>query len=117
MSEKIKVAMICSFSNPMVRKHYSTKVNPLLRYILAKKGQSTNENIDSAVWNTNAIREFEKIKEVELHVITPVRYLSEKEVEFTINGIHYHFFREENSGLFSQIYYQLFTKHKSLFPG
>ena len=109
--------MICSFSNPMVRKHYSTKVNPLLRYILAKKGQSTNENIDSAVWNTNAIREFEKMKEVELHVITPVRYLSEKEVEFTINGIHYHFFREENSGLFSQIYYQFFTKHKSLFPG
>ena len=108
--------MICSFSNPMVRKHYSTKVNPLLRYILAKKGQSTNENIDSAIWNTNSIREFEKIEEVELHVITPVRYLSEKEVKFKVNGIHYHFFREENSGLIKQIYYQLVTKHKSLFP-
>ncbi|QFG53741.1 glycosyltransferase [Chryseobacterium sp.] len=117
MAEKIKVAMICSFSNPMVRKHYKTKVNPVLRYILNKKGQSTNENVDSAVWNTNAIREFEKIEEVELHVITPVRYLSEKEVQFTINGVHYHFFRDENSGLFSQIYYQVFSKHKSLFPG
>lgn len=117
MAEKIKVAMICSFSNPMVRKNYKTKVNPVLRYILNKKGQSTNENVDSAVWNTNAIREFEKIEEVELHVITPIRYLSKKEVQFTENGVHYHFFRDENSGLVSQIYYQLVTKHTSMFSG
>lgn len=115
MSKKIKVVWICSFSNPRVREHYTIKVNPILRYILAKKGQQTGENMDSAIWNTNAITEFEKISEVELHIITPIRYLSKKEVRFSMNGNNYYFFREENSGLIRQLYHQLMTKHSSHF--
>lgn len=111
---QIKVVWICAFSNPHVREHYSTKVNPLLRYILEKKGHKINHGVDFGVWNSNAIKEFEKIKDIDLHIISPIRYLFNKEVRFNINGIHYFFFRDENSNLISQLYYQLVTKNKSL---
>jgi len=89
---QIKVVWICSFSNPKVREHYDTKVNPVLRYILKKKGHSINLAGDFGIWNSNAINEFEKIKHVDLHIVSPIRYLSKKEVRFEINGIHYYFF-------------------------
>lgn len=112
---QIKVVWICAFSNPKVREHFTTKINPILRFILKKKGHPVNTSVDYGIWNSNAIKEFEKIKDIDLHIISPIRYLSKKEVRFDINGIHYYFFRDENSNLISQLYYQLVTKNKSLF--
>lgn len=112
---QVKVVWICSFSNPEVREHYTTKANPVLQFLLKIRGRSVDLSTDSAIWNSNAIKEFEKIKSVDLHVITPVRYLTEKEVRFEINGVHYYFFRDENSGVIRYIYYQLFKKFKTLF--
>ncbi len=115
MSNKIKVVWICSFSNAEVRAYYKTKINPILRKLLKFRGHSTGEGVDSARWNTNAIHEFEKTGDVELHIITPIRYLAKKEVRFRLNGINYYFFREENSGLIAQLKYQFLTKNSSLF--
>ena len=112
---QIKVVWICAFSNPKVREHFTTKINPILRFILKKKGHPVNTSVDYGIWNSNAIKEFEKIKDIDLHIISPIRYLSKKEVRFDVNGIHYYFFRDENSNLISQLYYQLVTKNKSLF--
>lgn len=112
---QIKVVWICAFSNPQVRKHYTIKVNPLLSYILKKRGHPINHGVDYGIWNSNGIKEFEKIKNIDLHIISPIRYLAKKEVRFEINGIQYYFFRDENSGLISQLYYQLVTKNKSRF--
>lgn len=112
---QIKVVWICAFSNPKVREHFTTKINPILRFILKKKGHPVNTSVDYGIWNSNAIKEFEKIKDINLHIISPIRYLSKKEVRFDVNGIHYYFFRDENSNLISQLYYQLVTKNKSLF--
>lgn len=112
---QVKVVWICAFSNPQVRKHYSTNVNPLLKYILEKKGHPIDHGVDYGIWNSNAIKEFEKIKDIDLHIISPIRYLAKKEARFEINGIQYYFFRDENSGLISHLYYQLVTKNKSRF--
>lgn len=113
--EKIRVVWICSFSNANVREHYKTKINPVLQYISKKIGRPIDVTSDSAIWNSNALREFEKISGIELHVVTPIRHLSEKEVRFEINGIKYYFFRDENSGLISFLFFQLFRKNKSQF--
>ena len=102
---QIKVVWICAFSNPKVREHFTTKINPILRFILKKKGHPVNTSVDYGIWNSNAIKEFEKIKDIDLHIISPIRYLSKKEVRFDVNGIHYYFFRDENSNLISQLYY------------
>lgn len=68
--EKIKVVWICSVSNPMLRSHLKLGLpwwHKLIRWI-------TNRNVDdifvdTAKWNTNALEEFEKIEDVDLHVI------------------------------------------------
>lgn len=112
---KIKVIWVCSFSNAKVRQYYITNINFILKYLLQKKGQPYKFNDDSAVWNSNAIEEFEKFDDVELHVISPVRYLDGKEKKFEINGVQYYFFKDENSGLLSYLYYQFVSKYKSRF--
>lgn len=76
-------------------------------------GVTYGRGTDSAIWNTNAIEEMEKIDDVELHVICGVRGLAKKEVLYEDNGIHYYFFREQNSNVFRFILHQLFTKYTS----
>lgn len=115
MTDKIKVVWVCSFSNEEIRKHYSIKINPVLKWILQKRGKMPNFADDTAKWNTNAIKEFEKFTEVDLHIISPIRYLEKKEIRFQLNGIKYYFFREENSDLFSQLFYQTINKYNAKF--
>ena len=64
---------------------------------------------DIGVWNTNAIHEFEKSEEVELHVISPCSFLKNRLQEFNINNIHYHFFRDERNQLINSIYIKVFA--------
>jgi glycosyltransferase involved in cell wall biosynthesis len=45
---------------------------------------------DYGLWNTNAIREFESIDSVDLHVIVPVNMTSRNLEEFNNRNIHYH---------------------------
>lgn len=110
---KIRVAWICSFSNAKVRSKLSFRQDFLGR-LLGKCNPSFKlKVVDSAIWNTNAIEEFEKIEDVEVHVICPERHLASKIVEYEENGIHYHFFREQNSSTIRFIFHQLFTKYTS----
>lgn len=76
-------------------------------------GVTFGRGTDSAIWNTNAIEEMEKRDDVELHVICPVRGLAKKEVLYEDNGIHYYFFREQNSNVIRFVMHQLFTKYTS----
>lgn len=74
-----------------------------------------NYGKDAGIWNVNAIEEFEKFHEIELHIICAIRGLSTKEQNFDLRGIHYHCFREQDSSLFNKIKRQLFTKNHELF--
>lgn len=91
--ERIKVVWICEVSNPEIRSHlhlHNTKYywKNILKRILNKN--NLFQYFDRGVWNTLAIKEFEKHPEVELHVITPMNGVKRKLEEFEMNGIFYH---------------------------
>lgn len=92
---KIKIAWICHFSNKKVRENLPLSslwfVN-VLRFILGKKGK-LSPNIDFAPWISVLIKEFEKIDDVELHVIAPHIGLKKLTCTFEMNGVYYHFFK------------------------
>lgn len=98
---KLKVVMLCHFSNELVRKHLkygSGILESVVRRILHKPLVQA----DFAQWNTNAIKEMEKFTdEVELHVISPGYYMLDREMVFVENGVHYYFFKDERT-LFTQ---------------
>lgn len=106
MSEaaRIRVVWICSVSNPDLRNHlelYIPKWQKILRYIVKKPLDETVG--DSAVWNTNALREFEKIEEVDLHVIFVHPLMHRKIQRFEEKGIHYYAVSEGDDSIISFI--------------
>ena len=112
--QKVKVVWLCSFSNEKMRKHISIKYSWLERVLFRLLGRSVCGS-DSAIWNTNAIEEFEKISDVDLHIICPVRNLSTQYEEYQEDGINYHFFQDENSSLFRKVIRFLLTHNSSRF--
>lgn len=95
----MKILWICHFSNTKVRSHMNNKVG-LVESVVRKFLKKPCHNFDFAQWNTNAIKEFEKFTDVvELHVISPSYTMQDFESVFEENGIHYYFFKDENSGL------------------
>ncbi len=96
MSEKIKVVWICHLSNPMIRKEL--KFDKLTPMAIARRIWKKTICHDFAKWNTNAIFEFEKYRDVELHIISPHSGISSIQ-EFDINNVYYHFFPSEIDGV------------------
>ena len=115
MGKRLKIVWVCAFSNNEVRRHYRTNVGFLMKMVNKLLNGKTPTAQDYGVWNTHGIAEMEKRDDVELHILSPIRYLAEREKHFEINGVYYHYFRDENSTFFRQIGYQLFTKNRSLF--
>ena len=110
---KIKVVWLCHFSNSIVHEKLELKYNPVIKVIrkLAHKSVSLDVS-EFANWITNGIREFEKIDEVELHVVSPYPHLKAKLQEFETNGIYYHFFRNEDDTVTTFLYKQIFRPQR-----
>lgn len=107
----MKIAWLCSFSNVQVREHLDMGIPKILLWMYkVARGHEPFTTSDFGVWNTNAIKEFEKCEEVELHVISPCSFLRKRMQEFELNRIHYHFFRDESSCLCKMVYKQI-TNH------
>ncbi len=103
MTDKIKIVWICHFVNEIVNNKIELKFSfaeKLLRCFLHKQLKPDNP-ADFGIWNTNAIKEFEKIQDVELHVISPYPYLGSKKKEFLLNNIYYHLFTSEDKTLYN----------------
>ena len=109
----IKVAWVCSFSNEEMRAKLPFKNNRGLTSVFWLMGRKGVRNRDSAVWNSNALEELGKIDDVEMHVICPVRDLAQQVFTLTENGIHYYFFREQNSNAIRFSLHQIFTRYTS----
>ena len=92
---KLKVVMLCHFSNAFVRSHLKCgcgMIERVVRFVLRKP----LKEYDFAQWNSNAIKEFEKFTdEVEWHVISLGDKMLNKEHAFVENGVHYYFFKDE----------------------
>lgn len=112
-TKQIRVAWICSFSNARMRARLPIRTSLGFRLISRLSGSPISQGTDMAIWNSNAIDEFETIENVDLHIICPVRGLVRSEVRYTENGIHYYFFREQNSNVFRFVIHHLFSKYTS----
>lgn len=108
--DKLKVVWICHLSNPRIREYIKFSkwsLSAIVRQLLGKTSIT-----DFAQWNANAIREFEKFEDVELHVVAPFFNISGIQ-EFKINGIYYHFFHTEDDNIVNKLYYKLSKKIKT----
>lgn len=114
--QKIKVLWICSFSTEELRNIIPIqKIGIIERVLYRLLGRNDFKPKDSAIWNVNAIKEFENFSEIELHILCPVRKLKSEFFNCTLRGVNYHFFLDENSSLIRKIIRQCWTKHTSLF--
>lgn len=109
MFSKLRVVWICHLSNSEIQQHIKFSkwtLSAILRRIFDKTFFA-----DFAQWNTNAIHEFEKFEDIELHIIAPFLNICGVQ-EFTINGIYYHFFHTEEDNVFSKLYYKISNNSK-----
>lgn len=107
---KIRIAWICHLSNAQIRsqlKYEKWTLWAIVRRIVGLVSIS-----DFAIWNTNAISEFEKFEDVELHIISPHLYIYGIQ-EFELNSIHYHFFKSEDDNLITRFKYKLKRRPKT----
>ena len=109
MKYKIKVVWLCHLSNSRIRNKLSIdnySLMAILRKILRR-----GKPCDFAKWNSNAIVEFEKFKDIELHIVSPHSYISQDLHEFDINGVKYHIFKSEIDSLWNILKFRLFKKN------
>lgn len=121
-NNKIKVALICHFSNKEFNQKLSLKAGGLFAFLykLYKGNELSTEVADFGVWNINAINEMKKFtNRVELHIIAPYPHLNPKVYEYVEDGIYYHFFRP-NAMIEEKIlnhFPQLYDLHKPSYSG
>lgn len=103
--DKIRVAMICHFSNAEVRSHlplddrrFYCLVRKLLR--MPTKGKSYG---DIASWDVSLIDEFKKHPEIELHVISAHSGLKKSVVSYMEGGVHYNFVNCDRATLLKRL--------------
>lgn len=113
--DKIKVVWICHLSNPELREKIKIRINPIEPFFYKVVNKERCLGVDSAIWNTNAINEIKLMSDVELHIVSPIRNLAKIRQDFSIEGVHYHFVRDENSSLSAKVMRYLLTRNSSRF--
>lgn len=103
--DKIRVAMICHFSNAEVRSHlplddrrFYCLVRKLLR--MPTKGKSYG---DIASWDVSIIEEIKKHSDIELHVISAHSGLKRPVVSYADDGVDYNFVNCDKATLLKRL--------------
>ncbi len=118
MSDKgLKIVWLCEISNQQIHSCISFN-NWRLKNILKNiVGRPVTKVRERAIWNTNAIREFEKFKDINLTVIFHYAGIKNDFQRFTINGINYICYRSEDDYLSTSILKLLGKQEKNYFKG
>ena len=115
MEKKLKVVWICHFSDAKTRSHIAFSrfyyLN-LIRFVKRKPFIIWN---DTAVWVTNAIREFEKFDDIELTVIFPHQGIKGHLQTFFINGVNYKCFRSEDDNWIAYLLNRFLKREKCFY--
>lgn len=103
--EKIKVAMICHFSNKEVRQYLPLSKRRLYQFArkMLRMPKKEGGYGDIALWNYNIIEAIKERNDIELFIISAHSGLKRAMVSFDAEGIHYHFIRCEISTLLKKI--------------
>lgn len=105
MIEKLKVTLVCHFSNPMVREHLALdkrKFYNFIRRCLGMEAKSRGYN-DIAAWNTNFINNMKVRDDVELTVISAHSGLKKGVISFEAEGVKYYFVRCDRATLLKRL--------------
>lgn len=101
----MKVAMICHFSNSVVREHLplgDRKLYVFMRKLLRMPGKRQGYG-DLAPWDTFIIESVKQRNDIDLHVISAHGGLKKNKVCFVDGGIHYTFLKCEYSTFLKRI--------------
>ena len=95
MEKPIKVAMVCHFSDPMVRSHLPLDDRILYRIVRKLLGMPVKRGGygDIAAWDPYLIEFLSKRNDVELYVISAHTGLKKSVVTFLEGGVNYYFVR------------------------
>ncbi|MBO6169052.1 MAG: glycosyltransferase family 4 protein [Bacteroidales bacterium] len=102
---KLKVALVCSFSNAKVREHLPLSDRKLYRLVRRVFGLSTKNGGygNVAGWDTYMIELLRKRDDIDLTVISAHTGLTKRHVAFDLEGVHYHFVRVEGATLLKHL--------------
>lgn len=103
---KIRVAMVCHFSNAEVRSHLPLDDNRKF-YAFARKvlGMPTKGKGygDIAPWDTSSINYFKDRDDIDLHVISAHSGLKKRVVSYEDQGVHYNFVKCDVANMLKRI--------------
>lgn len=106
MITKLKVVMVCSFSNAKVRKHLplsSRKLYTIGRRLLGLPISNRRGYGDIAGWDTYMIELLKSRGDIELHVISAHTGLKRRVASFVMDGVYYSFVRIEGATLLKHL--------------
>jgi len=104
-TNKLKVALVCSFSNAKIREHLPLSRRwfyALGRRILGLPTKTTGYG-DIAGWDTYMIELLSKRNDIDLTVISAHSGLRHRVTSFELEGVHYHFVRIEGATLLKHL--------------
>ena len=90
---RIKVAMICHFSNAEVRSHLPLDDRKFYTFVRKVLGMPTKGKGygDIAPWDTSTINYFREREDIELYVLSAHSGLKKRVVSYEDQGVHYYF--------------------------
>ena len=102
---KLKVALVCSFSNAKVREHLPLSDRKLYRLGRRVLGLPTKIGGygDVAGWDTYMIELLRQRDDIDLTVISAHTGLRKRHVAFDLEGVHYHFVKVEGATLLKHL--------------
>lgn len=105
MNNKLKVALICHFSNSMVRSHLPLDDRKMYNCVRQCLGMETkrSEYSDIAAWDTNFINNMKVRDDVELIVISAHSGLKKGMIHFEAEGVQYYFVRCDRATLLKHL--------------
>lgn len=105
MEKKLKVVLVCAFSNAMVRSHLPLDDRKLYNFARRCLGMESSRGGygDVASWNTNFINNFKTRDDVELTVISAHSGLKKGVVYFEEEGVQYYFVRNDRATLLKHL--------------
>ena len=104
-AKRLKVAMVCHFSNAKVREHLPLDNRRLFRIVRKLLGMPAKGGgyCDVAAWDTYMIEQLRQRSDIELYVISAHAGLKRSVCSFDMEGVEYHFVRCDYATMLKRI--------------
>ena len=106
----VKVVWVTHFSNKEIREKVFFRKRFIEVFFRTLMKRPMSIDMDYCFWVTKSIKEFEKFKDVEVHIVSPLYGMVKRNQEFDIKGVYYHFFRPDDDSFFYRILKNIFKK-------